>query len=146
MAVKTSSKLVFFNASVILAGLASPTGASAEILGWVKKGKIAGAISEIILDEVKRRSEKIGIGSQEAETQTLSIFHLVHPAPAKSTVAKYDSVVADMGDSHVLASADETAADFLVSLDKKHILILEDKIKKFKIVSPGKLIQTLRRP
>lgn len=146
MAAETSSKLVFFNPSVVLAGLASPTGASAEILKRVKRGKITGAISEIILDEVTRRSDKIGISSQKVQKQTLSIFRFPHPAPNKSTVAKYGSIVADYGDAHVLASAAETAADFLVSLDKKHILILQDKIKQFKIVSPGKLIQILAAP
>ena len=51
---------VFFNASVILAGLRSPGGGSGKIIGWVKNGKIDGVISEVIVDEVIRRCSKIG--------------------------------------------------------------------------------------
>lgn len=66
-------------------------------------------------------------------------------APSEKYVKKYDSIVADQGDSHVLASAAELEADFLISLDKKHILVLKNKIKEFIIVSPKELTEKLRR-
>jgi predicted nucleic acid-binding protein len=47
----------------------------------------------------------------------------------------------DHGDAHVLASCQEHKAEFLVTLDQKHLLILQDKIKAFKIVSPKHLIE-----
>lgn len=50
----------------------------------------------------------------------------------------------NQGDSHVLASALELDVDYLVSLDKKHILALKGKIKKFAIVSPKELIEKLQ--
>lgn len=50
----------------------------------------------------------------------------------------------DQGDSHVLASALELDVDYLVSLDKKHILALKNKIKKFAIASPKELIEKLQ--
>ncbi|MBI5123209.1 hypothetical protein HZA75_05110, partial [Candidatus Roizmanbacteria bacterium] len=38
--------IVFFNASVIIAGFISPTGGSAKLLQWTKENKITGVISE----------------------------------------------------------------------------------------------------
>jgi predicted nucleic acid-binding protein len=42
-----------------------------------------------------------------------------------------------------LASAKESRADFLVSLDKKHLLALNKKFKKPQIVSSKDLIEKL---
>jgi len=73
------------------------------------------------------------------------IFQKIYPAPKKSNVLFFYEKVIDCGDAHVLACARETKADFLVSLDKKHILILKGKIKKLKIVSPGELIEIIKK-
>lgn len=129
---KSSRKKVLFNASVIIAGHYSPNGGSGKLLGWVKSEKIEGIISETILDEVKRHIEKCP-----------DIFKTVSPAPNLISVKKYQKIVTDPGDAHLFTTAQETKADFLVSLDKKHVLILKDKIKKPKIVSPGELIESL---
>lgn len=59
----------------------------------------------------------------------------------KECCPKFSKIVIDAGDAHVLASCRETKAQFLVTLDKKHLLILGKKIKWTKIVSPGELIE-----
>lgn len=123
---------VLFNASVIIAGHFSPNGGSGKLLSWVKSEKITGIISETILDEAKRHLEKYQ-----------PVFETVAPAPNVNLVKKYQEIVLDPGDAHLLASAEEIAADFLVSLDKKHVLCLQDKIKKPQIVSPKEFIETL---
>lgn len=140
---KSLSKKVFFNASVVLSGLHSPNGGSAKLLSWVKSKKIIGIISETILDEIKRRSYKISLSAPQAEEKVLKIFSSVLPAPKQSTTNFFLSKVFDPGDAHVLAGAMENNCDYLVSLDQKHILILKDKIKKPKIVSPGELIEAI---
>lgn len=131
---KNSRKKVLFNASVIIAGHYSPNGGSGKLLGWVKSEKIDGIISETILDEVKRHLEKCP-----------DIFKTVSPAPSLASVKKYQKIVTDPGDAHLFATASEIKADFLVSLDKKHVLILQNKIKNLKIVSPKKLIEALSK-
>lgn len=136
--------IVFFNTSVILAGLYSPGGGSAKLLRLVKKGLIKGVISEIVLDEIRRRAEKIGWKNETAERQILLIFKKILPPPELSAVKKWTKTVIDTGDAHVLASAQEVKASFLVSLDKKHLLVLKKKVKKLKIVSPGELIEVLK--
>jgi putative PIN family toxin of toxin-antitoxin system len=135
MKCKHHKPLVLFNASVIIAGIYNPSGGSGKILNWVKKKKIIGIISEIILDEVNKHIKNSGT------EKTL----LITSAPAEKAVKRYRSVVIDDGDAHVLASAKEGSADYLVSLDKKHLLSLKEKIKEFKIVSPRELIKELQK-
>lgn len=134
---------VFFNASVIIAGFISQNGGSAKLLKYVKENKIRGIISEIIYDEVMRKSEKTGLSSNEIKRKLFLIFDSIEKAPDENLVKKFNNIVIDLGDSHVLASAIETKTDFLVTLDKKHLLILDKKIKGLRIVSPKQLIERL---
>lgn len=137
----SATSRIFFNASVILAGLGSPTGGSGKLLNWVRKGSIQGVTSEIILDEVMRNRVKLGISV--SSVRTLMKLCAVVPAPKASVVRRFEAVVIDVGDAHVLASAKEQKADFLVTLDQKHLLILQKKIHTFAIVSPKELIDRL---
>ena len=136
---------VFFNASVILAGLNSPTGGSGKLLSWCRNRKINGVISEIVMDETIRHTGKIGINPAHVRLAIKTIFGQILEAPAKENVAKFDKIVIDPGDAHILASCYETKPDFLVTLDKKHLLSLTKKIKWVKIVSPGELIRKLTK-
>ncbi len=135
--------IVFFNASVIIAGFISVNGESAKLLKYVKENKIKGIISEIIYDEVMRKSEKTGLSPNEIKRKLFLIFDNIKKAPDENLVKKFNNIVIDLGDSHVLASSIETDADFLVTLDKKHLLVLDQKIKGLKIVSPKQLIERL---
>lgn len=134
---------VFFNASVILAGMKSPDGGSEKLLRWSKMQKICGIISEIIADEAMRHGDKLDLKSTDIQLQTKTIFNQIQPVPKKEHVVRYNKIVIDPGDAHVLASCYETKADYLVTLDKKHLLILQGKVKWVTIVSPGELIKIL---
>lgn len=134
---------VFFNASVILAGFASSNGGSALLLKWIKQKKIKGVISEVILEEVKRRAYKVNLTSEEAGTKTKSYFFQIIAAPPEKLIEKYSTKVIDAGDAHVLASSEEAKVNYLVSLDKKHILAIQKKINICKIVSPKQLLEKL---
>lgn len=141
---KHSIYRVFFDASVILAGLNSPSGGSAKVLNWVKQRKIEGIISELILDEVIRRAPKIGKSHKAANQQVQSIFSFITPPPTLRSIKQYQKTVTDTGDAHVLAACRDTNSQFLISLDKKHILSLKNKRSlPFKILTPGELINLL---
>lgn len=135
---------VFFNASVILSGFKSPHGGSGKLLLLTKQKRITGIISEIILDEVLSHAEKMGFKKVILEQSILALFNPIVPAPTSQSVKIYENISLDRGDAHVLASHKESKADFLVTLDKKHLLILQGKIKKITIVSPGKLLRLLK--
>jgi predicted nucleic acid-binding protein len=135
---------VLFNASVILAGLHSPKGASGVLLRRVRMGKLKGEISELIFDEAVRHAKKIGFGEGEMEEKILAIFSNPAKAPEEELIEKYLGLVVDEGDAHVLASCEREGCDTLVSLDKKHLLILKGKVKGLNIVSPGELLLKLK--
>lgn len=130
---------VFFNASVILAGFYSPSGASALLLKKVKEKKIIGFISEIVFDEVLRNTKKINL-DKEKVAKFLRKFFIITEAPSQKFFIYFKKIAVDEGDIHLLVSAKNIKTNFLVSLDKKHILCLKNKIKDFKINSPGELI------
>ncbi len=129
---------------MILAGLKSPLGGSGQILQMSKKKQIKVVISEMIMDEVLRNTAKVGLTPAQIIFSLKDIFQNVSPAPDKALVKSFHRISVDVGDSHVLASSQENKADFLVTLDKKHLLILQDKVTAFKIVSPGQLIEILK--
>ncbi len=135
--------LVFFNASVILAAIKSPNGGSGKLISWVKNHKIKGIISEIIFHEVLKNASKTGFNELIVKKKVENIFPVVIKKPDSNIVDKFKNKIIDQGDAHILASAKEVGADYLVSLDKKHILILKNKIKNFIILSPGDLIEKL---
>ena len=139
---KTLRKKVYFNASVILAGLRSPDGGSGKLMNLVKTGKIIGIISEIILDEVLYHLHKIGVTQSKASRIIENSFAIISP-PKVAIVNEYKSQVVDEGDAHILASCQEAGVEFLVTLDKKHLLILQNRIKAFRITSPKELIKEL---
>jgi predicted nucleic acid-binding protein len=133
---------VFFNASVIIAGILSPNGGSSKILGWVKEGKIKGVISEVVFDEVLRHASKIGKERNFLAKQILSFrFKILNPPERLNP--KYEKIVEDKGDVHILTSASYEGVIYLVSLDAKHILLLRNRVNDFKILSPGELIKKL---
>lgn len=142
---RVKAPTVLFNASVILAGLKSPTGGSAKLLEFSKNKVIKGIISEVILDEILRNASRIGLEKQKVSQWLETAFASIKNAPKKKTVDIFKKKVVYDGDAHVLASSYEAKTDFLVSLDKKHILSLKNKIKTTKILSPAELIQTLSK-
>ena len=135
---------VFFNASVILAGARSPGGASGELLKRVKHREIAGVISELIVEEAIRHADRAGVGKVKMEKIAVETFSLVASAPEVGRVKNYQDKVLDPDDAHVLASAVSEKCEILVSLDKKHLLVLGGKIKGLKILLPGQLLLRLK--
>lgn len=140
---KRTVPTVLFNASVVLAGLKSPSGGSAKLLKWSKKGVIKGTISEVIFDEILRNIPKIGLEKETVSKKVPTIFSYISKAPPKYLVEVYQKITVDPGDAHILASSYKSQVNFMVTLDKKHLLVLKGKVKKVKIVSPAKLIEIL---
>lgn len=140
---KSFKKRVFFNASVILAGLRSSTGASGSLLKYAKEKKLEGLISEIVLNEVLRHSEKLALDRKKVPKKIFQTFPRILSAPKKLDL-KYKKIVLDIGDIHLFTSAKNVKADYLISLDKKHVLSLKNKVKDFKIASPGEFLKEIK--
>lgn len=142
MTVKASKPKIFFNASVILSGFNSPGGGSGKLLRWAKEKKITAVASEMVIEEIFRHLDKIHYRKPAAAKFLYQNFQIID-APNETAVKKYYSTVIDAGDAHILASASQIKAKFLVTLDKKHLLILQSKFKSVKIVSPKELIEKI---
>lgn len=143
--VKNSKIKVLFNASVVLSGLRSSNGGSGKLLQFIDEGKIDGKISEIIFDEILRHHKKLELSKSRVQNDTSKLFKVFFNAPDIKLVKKYKNKVIDEGDAHVLASCEAEKIRYLVTLDKKHLLILKGKIKNLEILTPAELIQLIKQ-
>lgn len=137
---------VFFDASVIIAALLSPTGGSSLLLQYVKKGKVVGLTSQTVLEEILEEDKPKKIKKERAEIEQFIAQGnlLVREHISSEEIAPYKNMV-DIEDAHLIAGANLLSCNYLVTLDKKHLL-REDIQKKFlplKIVSPKQLLEDI---
>ncbi|MBI4226532.1 hypothetical protein HY612_05470, partial [Candidatus Roizmanbacteria bacterium] len=82
--------IVFFNASVIIAGLRSPNGGSAKLLNFTKQRKIAAIVSNIIVNEVLKHQVKISMNHYQIIDYLEKRFHIL-PEPSSALIDRYSS-------------------------------------------------------
>lgn len=137
---------VFLDASVIIAGLYSPSGGSAFILKLIEKDIITGFTSRTVLGEVqsnvaKKLPHRITAYADFIKRNKVTI--LDHPD--KRDVLRWYGII-EPKDAHVLASCVASKADYLATLDRKHFMLSDiQKEVPFKIVTPKELIEALTR-
>src|SRR5574340_412222 len=114
---------VFFDASVIIAALLSPTGGSALLLKYVKAGKILGIISQTVVNEIleEDKIEKFKKSREEIEDFIAKSELVVREEITLEEIREYQNRV-DIEDAHLIAGAKLTECAYLVSLDKKHLV------------------------
>ena len=137
---------VFFDASVIIAAMLSPTGGSALLLKYIKSGKITGITSQTVINEIleEDKAERLKKSKSEIEDFIVCSALVVREEITLEEIEPYKNRV-DVEDAHLIAGANLTKCAYLVSLDKKHI-IREDIKKEFlplKIVSPKELLERI---
>lgn len=137
---------VYFDASVIIAALLSPTGGSSELLELVSKGIIKGITSQTVIEEVleEDKPRKLKKSKEEIERFITASSLLVRKNVTSNEIAPYEDLI-DAEDAHLVAGAKLTRCSYLVSLDKKHLLKSDIK-KKFlplHIVSPKELLEEI---
>lgn len=138
---------LFFDASVLVAAAYSPTGGSALLLAACRAGGFRAQITYAILwESIKALSE----ASQEVTQRLLywlgEIVWEFLPVPSAETLVQYQQYVAP-DDAHVLAAAVEGGSEYLLTLDRRHILAAIQVIKQagltISIMRPGDFIQQL---
>lgn len=145
MNLKQTLPRIVFNASVLLSALRSPNGGSGELLKLLRKKRFVGIMSETILDEVLKHADRIPLSKDQVREEISQYFPKIFPAPQEDSVSRYKRLMLDEGDAHLFASYREAKCDYLVSLDKHHILKLKEKIKNVAIVSPADLLRLLKQ-
>lgn len=136
---------VFLDASVILAGMASPLGGSGFLLQAARKKKIILIATPLIINEVNRHLTKLKLQSKQLKTLlNRRIIRLVKD-PDETIIARCRRLTGDPDDAHVLAGAILANVNFLLSLDKKHVLTKRVKkhLSPIRVLSPKQFWQSL---
>lgn len=137
--------IVVFDTSVLLSGLASPKGGSAKLLSFCRGGRMHGVVSKPIIHEALTNAERLRLTPDEVARRIKKYFRRILPAPDPSLAASLEGTLSDSDDIHLLASSKEAHADYLVTLDRRHLLRKASLIKHVAIVAPKQLIRILQK-
>jgi putative PIN family toxin of toxin-antitoxin system len=113
---------VFIDTSVLIAGLASVTGASATVLDLCEAESVQMVTSRQVLVEADRNfSLKLPNLVGQFRQFIKNLAPLMIDDPSAAAVERVTSLI-DRKDAAILAAAMEAKADFLITLDKRHFL------------------------
>lgn len=133
---------IYLDASVIIAAMLSPTGGSAKLIQFVRLGAVAGITSQTAIAEIEENALKIGKTSSETRQFIFNNRIIVRKRINKTEEEPYQGLVEEE-DIHIVAGAKLTKCDYLVTLDKKHLLKDEVKklVKPLKVVNPKEYLE-----
>lgn len=137
---------VFLDANVYFAGCFSPRGASALILQLARHGTIQLVASRLVLREADRNLRRKG---RPDNLRTFRRFlsttqlHIVRP-PSETAVAECEPWTHPK-DAPILAAAISAKADYLVTLDRRHVLTeaVRSHVRGIKVVTPGEFLKII---
>ena len=139
-------RIVFLDASVLVAAAGSPSGGSALVIEVCWGHRFAAACSQRVLSEAQINIR--GKLPAEAMVRFYQLLAALSPALVPPTSAaeeaKYAAWVAPK-DAHVIAAAVQSGAAFLLSLDRKHLV--NDEVRRaglpLQVLTPGEFIQQI---
>lgn len=114
---------LFLDANIFVAAAASLQGGSALLLETGKKNRLEVVSSHLALLEAERNIRK------KLPLHALKRFHhllqevplLIVPSPSAEEVRRYETLIHEK-DAPILAAAVSSRADFLITLDRRHLL------------------------
>ena len=137
------SPLVILDTSVFLSALLSknPNSAPCRIIRYWREGRFKLVISPQLLEELVEKLLVKNIDRNDIKDILRAIFYTAIKIQGIYQATILDQV--DPNDNMFLAAAYEIGADYLVSLDKKHILPLKH-YHHTQILSPNLFLQVLQ--
>jgi len=137
---------VFIDTSVLIAGVASLTGASAAVLDLCEAESIQMVISRQVLVEADRNfSAKLPGLVNEFRQFIRNLVPLMVEDPPAAAVKRAAGLI-DRKDAAILAAAIESKVEFLITLDKKHFL--KQKVQRnipIEICTPSDFLRIFER-
>ncbi len=133
---------VFVDSSVLFTAINSPSGGSAKLF-TIKKIRLL--VCKVVLAEVERNvRQKLRSYHLDRFFKLVESLEVVAGEPDKDLVRWAKGVIVEK-DAVILAEAKRSKADFLVSLDKKHLLTREAGrfLKPKRVVTPKMLFGAL---
>lgn len=100
--------------------------------------------SQTVIDEILKQPPKIAKSRQEIEEFFLSFPLLIRKRVNQKEAEKFQGLT-EPKDVHVIAGAKLTGCQYLLTLDKKHLLKKEvqEKVQPLQIITPKDLILEL---
>ena len=134
---------VFLDASVIISALASPKGGSGMILKLSTLGSFSLVTSGLVFQETAKNISKIKTDKESLISLLEKRIITLVPNPNEDLINRFRKITPDTDDAHVLAGAVTSGANFLISLDKKHILtsLVKNSLKPINVLSPKEFWQ-----
>ena len=142
----TRCTTLFFDASVLVAGAHSPEGGSALLLEACKMRGFTPQTTFLILLEALHALERDFPQRSLARFYTClaEISWEILPVPPAEKLQEYTSII-DPQDAHVLAAAVAGGSEFLLTLDRRHILAAAETVEEADlpicILRPGDFIK-----
>ena len=139
---------LFFDASVLVAGAHSVSGGSALLLDACKLGGFTAQITFLIILEAYHTLDS-GFPRRSIDRfrgYLNGIHWEVLPVPQEEDLQRYTPLI-HAKDVHVLAAAAEAGCEFLLTLDRRHILAAAEAVQgaglPIRILTPGDFIQRI---
>ncbi len=138
----------FLDTSALFAGIWSATGGGRMILKLGEARAIRLLVSPQVLDEIesalrRKAPDMLGLLALLLDRSGVEVV----PAPMPEAVQDSQALTGHLGDAQVLAAAQATGADYLVTLDRKHFLdnqTLRNAVP-FPVGTPGDFLAWYRR-
>lgn len=137
----------FLDTSVILSGLASPTGGSSALFQASKHKQILLLTTPYVLEEAVSHLDKLSLEPSSLKALMESSIITLVSNPTEQMMKKCTPLTADPDDIHVIAGAVASGADVLFSLDKKHIVTqkVRRSLKPMRVFTPKQFWRWVRR-
>ena len=136
----------FLDASVLFAASYSPTGASREIIHLAFQGKVQLVVSDDVLEEAEKNLALKYPATLEVFYQIIQAVPFEKVTPTPKDVQRAASYTATK-DAPIVAAAKRAQVDFLVSLDRRHLVGVPEVVQQsgLKIVLPEELLGKIRK-
>lgn len=137
---------VFLDTSIFLASLRSPSGGSSEVLRYAVVGAVEAFLSKDVIDEVARHVHEVEPTLRSLLLLNLAAIPLGVISVTPEEVA-WAATFTHAKDSFIVAAAHKAGVDYLVTLDKRHLLDKKADIEPhvgFQLVRPEVVLAMLR--
>jgi len=136
----------FIDTSILFSACYSSSGASAEIIRENLRGNIGLVISALVLEEARRTLAQKVPQALPLFTQLLEAvpFEVVRPTKREVLAA---ATYTELKDAPIVAAAKAAQVDYLVSLDRRHLVGVEAVSQQsgLAIMLPDDFLSQLRR-
>jgi predicted nucleic acid-binding protein len=140
------SRILFLDASVLVAASRSPSGRSALVIevcgGQVFRAALSGGVVLEARVNIARKFGEVELIRFYEQLAALGAYMV--PSPSKLRLVECAVIVGEK-DAHVLASALECGAEFLLTLDRRHLITPDVQTAGLptKVLTPGEFLQQM---